>query len=324
MHKQFAANGIDDMHYQGLSSAILSEISNRKCGNRIDLLAIMGNCCAYGVRLDPQRLQNLASYSLSVCILTLFFMNGELFWNGRASGYKNRTLARDPRPETAVEYLRKISLRMALPAQGKQLTLMKRLRLPDVKLCRLGVQSKGWLWELGKPISFHCAEVARWRRRRARSQSSKLPLSVCRKQFKILATYLHRRGCRRLAKDITRWSTGGRDHLPSQEFQTSTAIRLVERLQHDTVMRLGRVRGEEDYRALFLTKREDAYKDILMLTCWSRSKRILDKYVSLQVRQSGIHEGCPMLETMQWSDGFWFAENRSRTEVIIPWPYGTC
>lgn len=76
IYKQFAAGITTDTSFHGLTAAIISDISRRKCENRSDLLAIVANCCAYEIRLDFQQLPNVYCCSLSACIVTLFFLNG--------------------------------------------------------------------------------------------------------------------------------------------------------------------------------------------------------------------------------------------------------
>ncbi|KAH7118635.1 hypothetical protein B0J13DRAFT_569469 [Dactylonectria estremocensis] len=126
-----------------MSPAIFEDISTRGITVPSDILAIAANCCRYTSRLDAQIL-NTANESLSMAILTLFVMNGEIF-------------RQDVQPETitqqnVLECLRTAKLRVIPPLQAAELIFIKMSRLPTVTMSDMGLTVRGALSRLDKRI----------------------------------------------------------------------------------------------------------------------------------------------------------------------------
>ncbi|KAH7130924.1 hypothetical protein EDB81DRAFT_129499 [Dactylonectria macrodidyma] len=126
-----------------MSPAIFEDISTRGITVPSDILAIAANCCRYTSRLNAQIL-NSFDESLSIAILALFVMNGEIF-------------RQDAMPETVMqqnilECLRTAKLRVIPPLQAAELIFIKMCRLPTVKMSDVGLTVRGALSRLDKRI----------------------------------------------------------------------------------------------------------------------------------------------------------------------------
>ncbi|KAI0100402.1 heterokaryon incompatibility protein-domain-containing protein [Nemania sp. FL0031] len=129
---------------RSMTPTILKDISRRGILAESDRLAIAANCCGYTVRLDTTALNKCGS-SLSLCMLALCLLNGEVMEN-------------HPRPRRGTlrdgifTYLSKQFLRSFRPPIDEGLTFIKSCRLVDPVLTLAGTQTRGHLWRLGKVI----------------------------------------------------------------------------------------------------------------------------------------------------------------------------
>ncbi|KAI1132248.1 heterokaryon incompatibility protein-domain-containing protein [Nemania abortiva] len=129
---------------RSMTPTILTDISRRGIQNESDRLAIAANCCGYNVRLDTTALNKCGS-SLSLCMLALCLLNGEVMEN-------------HPRPRRGTlkddifTYLSKQFLRSFRPPVDEGLTFIKSCRFTDPILTLSGTQTRGHLWRLGKVI----------------------------------------------------------------------------------------------------------------------------------------------------------------------------
>ncbi|KAF8858962.1 hypothetical protein BDZ45DRAFT_621564 [Acephala macrosclerotiorum] len=141
--------GLDgDGYYRirkSISPFIFADIGRRGITNHSDVLDIAANCCSYSTRLDIEALKK-AKCSLSLSILALYLLNGEVVYNDQTS---NKTT-----PAGHIyEFLLKKSLQtFNLPDIKYELNFIKSCRLPDVRLSREGIETTGQLWTLGKVI----------------------------------------------------------------------------------------------------------------------------------------------------------------------------
>ena len=107
---------------EGMSPTIFSDIGDRGITVPSDLLAIAANCCDYSIRLDTQNL-NAAGCSLSLSILALYFLNGEIIKNGKT--YKANLSG------NIFKFLKGQSLSFNPPVEEKELTFIKHCRFTD-------------------------------------------------------------------------------------------------------------------------------------------------------------------------------------------------
>ncbi|KAH8164796.1 hypothetical protein CIB48_g3442 [Xylaria polymorpha] len=129
---------------RSMTPTILTDIGRRGILAESDRLAIAANCCSYTVRLDTTVLNKRGS-SLSLSMLALYLLNGEIMENKPCSRYG--TLK-----DGVFTYLTKQSLRSFRPPIDEGLTFIKSCRFVDPVLTPLGTQTLGHLWRLGKII----------------------------------------------------------------------------------------------------------------------------------------------------------------------------
>ncbi len=127
---------------KAMSSSIFADIGSREISKASDILAIAANCCDYSVRLSTKSLCD-TSCSLSVSILALYLLNGEIIMNNQ---HDKSLLSRNIFNYLALE-------NFDPPVESKELTFMKNCRLVNVRLSQSGIVTSGRLWFLGKGIN---------------------------------------------------------------------------------------------------------------------------------------------------------------------------
>lgn len=119
---------------QSMSPIIFSNVGKRGMRDESDRLAVIANCLGYFVRLDSQRLEREA-YSLSISMLALFLLNGEILMNGPDN---SQSAIRS----NIFDYLRSQSLRtFQTPDIDQKLKFIKSCRFTEVELSEQGVNN---------------------------------------------------------------------------------------------------------------------------------------------------------------------------------------
>ena len=127
-----------------MSARILGDIAKRDITEPWDVLAITANACGYDRRLDKDSLMG-AKKSLSLCLLALLLLNGEVVRTGLDSDEGSN----DPLDVDIATYMKQVSLRDNSPhISARRLSFFKNCRLPLVQFHHRGVQTSGFLWEL--------------------------------------------------------------------------------------------------------------------------------------------------------------------------------
>lgn len=130
-----------------MSPTVIADVVNRCVTNHPDRLHIIANCCSYNKHLNSNKLQNKGS-SISLAILVLFLLNGEVFHSNLDEKRRN-TMASESSNLTVVEFIRRYAFdRFSPPFPGYELTFNKSCRFVDVSLEADGVHTKGHLWKL--------------------------------------------------------------------------------------------------------------------------------------------------------------------------------
>ncbi|TRX93679.1 hypothetical protein FHL15_005355 [Xylaria flabelliformis] len=142
LYRSKYATGPDSM-IKAMSPAIFEDISVRGITVPSDTLAIAANCCRYVTRLNSQDL-NLLKASLSIAILTLFVLNGEILRHDISPNY---ILG-----QTVFKCLRIAKLTIQPPVPAGELIFIKMCRLPAVTITPEGIMVRGVLSRLDKKI----------------------------------------------------------------------------------------------------------------------------------------------------------------------------
>lgn len=119
-----------------MSTHIWPDLCRRSTSIQSDTLAMMANCCGYSMRLNTEDLKGANILSLSLAMLALFVLNGEIL------SYNS-----EYRAGTVLDFVKMHAFRgRGLPPVKHELTFLKRCRLSKVKLCGEGVSTTGYLW----------------------------------------------------------------------------------------------------------------------------------------------------------------------------------
>ncbi|KAF4497070.1 hypothetical protein FAGAP_6765 [Fusarium agapanthi] len=160
-----------------MSPSIIEDIANRNLEREWDRLAIIANCCQYTNRLNSAQLQ-ADKHSLSLSILTLILMNGEILSNSPQDKPDARTM-------TITELLhRHFFYGLESPWKKARLTFNKSCRFTNVVLTEEGVRTEGYLWRLEDEImttEFH--NYSRPRGKKRYRQLIKRPLEWLAEQL---------------------------------------------------------------------------------------------------------------------------------------------
>ncbi|KAI0522307.1 hypothetical protein F5B22DRAFT_470460 [Xylaria bambusicola] len=137
---------------KAMSPAIFEDISVRGITVPSDMLAIAANCCRYTTRLNSQDL-NLVKASLSIAILTLFVVNGEIL---------RHDIPRDAvLNQTIFQVLSRVKLVIQPPVPAGELIFIKMCRLPAINMKPEGLMVKGVLSRLDKKMKVKVLESDR-------------------------------------------------------------------------------------------------------------------------------------------------------------------
>ncbi|KAI0175633.1 hypothetical protein GGR52DRAFT_589431 [Hypoxylon sp. FL1284] len=142
---------------RSMSPSIISDVISRGITLDSDHLAVIANCCGYSTRLDTNAL-NASGSSLSLSILALYLLNGEIMENGREQEVKDkRGDDKGQRRGTLDDRIHEFLTRQSLssfrpPVDEGGLTFIKSCRLPEPRLTAAGSATRGHLWRLGRVI----------------------------------------------------------------------------------------------------------------------------------------------------------------------------
>ena len=128
---------------KAMSPAIFEDIGTRGITVPSDLVAITANCCRYLARLNSHVLNNI-NEGLSIAVLTLFVMNGEIL---RHDVPREVILKK-----TVFECLHTIKLRVHPPVPAGELIFIKICRFPTITMMTSGLMVRGVLSRLDKKI----------------------------------------------------------------------------------------------------------------------------------------------------------------------------
>lgn len=311
-----------------MTPIVVADIEVRGLSKPWDRLAIVANCCQYPARLDGGELSR-QGHSLSLSILAMCLLNGEILDNGKDSAVPVAAL-------TASESLERLMFREfnAPEDDVRRLSFNKGCRLVDVKLTVDGIETRGHLWNLGRIIdTTHLPKKSRWI-----EDDRRHPLTfIERKCLLRLVSHLEDWGYTTLADQIEDLAIDAsamqRHSLFTNRYLYRMAAELAAAVRDKQELRLGCIRDDEysPYSAIFLWSEQDGNEACSDFAFTSIRKRNpgsqtydandLDYHVSLLVNIEEQHgRDLPLLRTCNWLRGICFFENYSLTPVIFPWP----
>jgi hypothetical protein len=332
-----------------MTPRIVADIQARGLKDAWDKLAIIANCCQYKVRMDPKEMQT--PKSLSITILAMCLLNGEVLRNGFQDGPFSVL------EKTISQYLKdQIFEGFRAPQSQLDLTFNKKCRFVDVEFRPAGIETKGHLWRLGRII-----DTARFRLPLPETKTSSSSFSQDdERRLTQLAAELRHLGETSLAAQIARFLNHDPDRQRESfpmEYMRLMAHEVATAILEGKMLRLGRIwntRGEEvPSSAIFVwdlgdtedinrkgksqrfnrnVRRSRKPKDAYAFTAsrplergsQERGTNDLNHHLSLEVECITSREkaGCPVprLYIKRWAAGLCFFYNSATSPVIFPWP----
>jgi len=317
----------DNVVCKSMSPLILADIGKRDITEHSDLLAIAANCCGYSNRLITTDLKTIKC-SLSLSILTLYLLNGEIIFN-------DQMVSKGTLPNNIFDFLKKQSLdNFDPPVVDKQLTFIKGCRLPSVILLKEGIKTAGQLWKLGKVVETRKFPsrlpwerspdygLGLYQRRRLRQLVNELASGKHGKKYKTLARdinkFLHEDAALEDDADFVKQYKDLMAEVLVQAIDDGKKLRLaLPILQKGQAQRMHR-----PYRGIFIADSSEILNDKWQSYVFTASKysRHTTNYVSLEVNWNGsTSSGLPRVITRRWINGLCF-DRYPPVDVVFPWP----
>jgi hypothetical protein len=326
------AKSDDSAWFQSTSLGILSDIEKRDNQDVVDRLAIFAHCCEFPSRLDTESVRR-AGYGLSTCLVALCLLNGEIFRNDETGPPSRESPdSLDMLDCTMEEFLRKFLFEFNPPGTAYHLSLIKHFRFVRVSLTQHGIETSGWLWELGKAITFEqcdheeierkvkAYEKYRWKEKRALD-----PVEIC--VLWILVRKLNAKRYYDFANYLVKYMRDDEEGIvpPSKQFTDKMIEAVVQGVRDGRPLRLACLYGAVQPSAVFVgpSKEIGGHNLPLAFTSWSNGRGTeLEKFVSLEVRHDGISiRDAKRLYTKSWINGIWDTWKCPMDPFVFPWPF---
>ncbi|KAI1274061.1 hypothetical protein F5Y07DRAFT_374352 [Xylaria sp. FL0933] len=304
-----------------MSPLIIADIEKRNLESPVDRIPIIANCCEYSVRIDGTKLTE-RGHSMSLAILVLFLLNGEILYNGPHNE------GRGSASNKITDFLQAQAFDRYLPPQSAPgPTYNKSCRFVDVQLTGVGIQTVGHLWKLGR-----CIDTSKFPETRPYVKDSGDLTRDERRNLMLLAEELDEYD---LSDDIREYLDNSNVSRRSfaKKYQQRMARELATAIREGRVVRLAvlwtRSGGRSPYRGIFICdqfKPHDSSDYVFTASCERQADsdrhlpNDIDKHVSLEVDFSLGTEGLPFLRTRRWIHGLCFFYGCPRIEVVFPWP----
>lgn len=303
-----------------MSPTIIADIGKRNVTNHPDRLDISANCCSYNIRLNRDKL-NRETHSVSVAILVLFLLNGEIF-----SETSPGTMS--PFNLTVVEFINRYAFkRFSPPSQGYELTFNKSCRFVDPSIAGDGVHTCGHLWQLcRRTIKISSEQAKEWR-------TVETTLWGLQKYLEEDEYIDERHNLDKLAHSLKKLREMSLQ-TPAHDYMWKMAKTLAAALKSGSTLRLGYlcsppgISGRSSPTAVFICPDEamDCHGPSFVFTSFRAKKTSdgpgyndVDKHVSLQVHLKRRGSLPPNLSAQAWMHGLWFCEEMAQP-VVFPLP----
>ncbi|KAI1345653.1 heterokaryon incompatibility protein-domain-containing protein [Xylaria sp. FL0043] len=304
-----------------MSPLIIADIEKRNLKSPADRIPIIANCCEYSIRLDGTKLLE-KGYSISLAIMALFLLNGEILYNGPHNE------ARGSASNKVTDFLQAQAFhRYSPPQSAPGLTYNKSCRFVDVQLTGDGIKTLGHLWKLGRGI-----DTSKFPKKRPYVKDSGDLTRDERRNLMLLADKLDEYD---LSDDIREYLDNSNASRRSfaKGYQQHMARELATAIREGRVVRLAvlwaRSGEHSPYRGIFLCDRYKPYNSseyVFTASCERQADsdrhlpNDIDRHVSLEVDFSLGNRGLPFLRTRRWIHGLCFFYGCPRIEVVFPWP----
>lgn len=326
-----------------MSPTIIEDITSRQLEREWDRLAIIANCCQYTKRLNSTQLQG-NKHSLSLSLLTLVLMNGEILRNHP----QDKVDVSAARKMTITEFLHKhFYYGLDCPWENAKLTFNKGCRFANVDLTEEGVRTRGYLWQFDGEISTaQFRNYSQTRKRKRNRQPVKSPLEWLAEQLPDRYRPLSQRLYEILDLEVP--SSAAEEWMLNMAGKVEEAIMMGNLLHTAKLLGSGPLGvavfvgqaedtdtdgdsdGSSEMDSEMSTDSDDHDQGSYVFTSFDSAQfdrggfdlNDLDKRVSLEVDcDSGISDRrIPRLYTKRWIHGLCFYQGRPPRPVIFPWP----
>lgn len=303
-----------------MSPTIIADVGKRDVTNHPDRLPISANCCSYNIRLDSDKLDK-KRHSLSVAILALFLLNGEIF-----SEVPGDTTS--PPDLTVVESIQRYGFEgfNPPPFENRLLSFNKKCRFVDPQIAGDGVHTCGHLWQLcRRTIRISSKQAKEWRT--VEETLWGLQKYMERYEYKKGLLNEYQIACR--LKELRKQSP----QIPAHKYMWKMAKTLADALKSGSTLRLGFLCNSLENpdwsppMAVFICAKEDMDRHGPFVFTSFRPKNTsegpgyhdVDKHVSLQVGVRDSGELPPQLSARAWMHGLWFWTEAPQP-VVFPLP----
>jgi hypothetical protein len=304
---------------KSLSSIIIADIGLRNIKVEPDILAIAANCCEYPVRLNTKALKD-NPYSLSLCIIALYLLNGEILLNDD-----------DDKVDLTgnmFDILKHQSLIVEAPVEKRELTFTKYCRFVDVKFSLDGIITTGHVWTLyrrldTRVIPFDRSEPTNRWLSQEQYILQQLVSELRKEEYEPLAVYIE--------DYLSTENQNSRDR--SMFFKKRMADEVVQTIIDGGTLHLGALLSDDysPYRGIFIgdTAGEQGPRESYAFTAWRQGnlsddvfrERDIDQFVSLEVNRLSYSKiGTQTLTIKRWMNGLCFFNGLPKRDVIFPWP----
>ncbi|KAI0441014.1 heterokaryon incompatibility protein-domain-containing protein [Xylaria telfairii] len=310
---------------RSMSPSIVANIEKRQLSKPWDRLPIIANCCQYSVRLDDTELMK-RGHSVSLAILALFLLNGEIPYNGR----HHRTYASNT--PNITNFLNEHAFRQFSPPQSAfGLTYNKCCRFIDTELTGEGVETRGHLWKLGRVI--HASELFE---SHPDAHDNLFPGLNERQILSLLANRIGKLKYRKLSEDIRTCVKNYDSNKPksfAKAYQGHMAEELATAIGKGRSIQLAGLWNPSDdyspYCGIFICNNSEPNETLEYVFTASQEKAAgddkshpndIDRHVSMEVDCDVNTGGLPFLRTRRWIHGLCFFYRCPRINVVFPWP----
>lgn len=300
---------------KAMSTSVLSDIARRKSRDAFDVLPIIENTCDYPHRLASKALFS-KNFSLSMCILALHVLNGEIVKDNGESLSPMRRM-------NVVDYLDSIALdSFRPPVRGYHLSYIKKARLQNVTLTARGMCTDGHVWKICDEFSVSRQPVLL--SLATGMHGGQLDQSEQERLHSLVDT-LRNRGwlywelAEKLAEFTERMSEAAELDASSEQM-CLMAKTVAKVLSSGGKVSTARLIGSTKPSAIFVGVTSEAQN---VFTSWhhrTRSHgRVQHSWVSLEVNVSCKNNNLE-LRTLQWVNGIAFSSQKEKIQVIFRWP----
>jgi hypothetical protein len=264
--------------------------------------------------------------------MALCLLNGEIFRNDETVLQSQESPdSLDMLDCTVEELIRKFLLEFNPPGTEYRLSPVKHFRFTHVSLTQHGIETSGWLWELGEVITFEqCNHDEIERKVKTCKKNPWNGKGVLHPVWKcilwILVKKLNGKRYGDFADYLVDYMDEDEDEggivSPSEPFIDKMIEAVVQGVLDDRPLRLARRYDATQPSAIFVSPSKEIrdHNPPLAFTSWANGGGAeLPKFVSLEVCHDGTSiQGAKRLYTRSWINGIWDARRCRMDRFIFP------